>query len=259
MEYPLKGLVTFRGSISSDNSRNYNNFIDFCNEKNDTGLITSIFNRIDGLTTTINKPICIVGLKSGNYVIIQEHQKPYLDIYLIWYNLSFRDALQEAIYSLEDKLEDIWKSSSFNQEKFPKIEIDQSSLSSTYKSKEVMRQSSIDTTPDLNIKFKINNSPFLNGEFIIYSIVCVLIVAFNFIKKGHVEFSLSIIIPFIVAIIIHTVNYCLSKKKNVEIDIESFVTEYLNKDIEDMIAKLSQVDEDYDDPETIEQGGGNAR
>jgi len=253
MEYQLKGLVTFRGSISSDNSRNYNNFIDFCNEKNDTDLITTTFNRIDGLTTIINKPICIVGLKSGNYVIIQEHQKPFLDIYLIWYNLSFRDALQEAIYSLEDKLEEIWKSSSFNQQgKLPKIEMDQSSLSSTYKSKEGMEQSSIDTTPDLHIKFKINNSSFFNGEFITYSIVCVLMVVFIVIKKGYVEFSLSIILPFIVAMIIHTVNYCRSKKKNVEIDIESFTTEYLNKDIKYMLSKLNKVDEDYDDPKTIE-------
>lgn len=252
MEYQLRGLVTFRASISSNNSRNYHNFIDFCNEKIDTDLISSIFNGIDGLTTTINKPICIVGLKSGNYVIIQEHKKPYLDIYLIWYNLSFRDALQEGIDSLEDKLKVIWKSSSFNKQRFPKIEMDQSSLSSTYKSKVGLKQSSIDTTPDLNINFKINNSSFLNGEFITYFIFCVLMVAFIFIKKGYVEFSLSIILPFIVAMIIHTVNYCRTKHKNVEIDIESFVTEYLNKDMEDMLSKLNIVDEDYNDPETIE-------
>ena len=42
------------------------------------------------------------------------------------------------------------------------------------------------------------------------------------------------------------------KEKNVEIDIESFTTEYLNKDIKDMLSKLNKVDEDYDDPKTIE-------
>lgn len=66
-----------------------------------------IFNEIDGLTTTINKPIYIVGLKSGNYVILQEYKKPFLDIYLIWYNLSFKDALQESLYSLKVKLKTI--------------------------------------------------------------------------------------------------------------------------------------------------------
>mgnify|MGYP000006094326 FL=1 len=252
MEYQLKGLVTYRGSISSDDPNDYGDFIKFCNEKIDGNLKKLIFNEIDGLTTTINKPIYIVGLKSGNYVILQEYKKPFLDIYLIWYNLSFKDALQESLYSLKVKLKNDWKYSSFNNRKIPKVEMDQSTLSSTYKSKEGSGQALIDTTPDLNIKFKINNSPFFNGEFITYSIVCVLMVVFIIIKKGYVEFSLSIILPFIVAMIIHTVNYCRSKKKNVEIDIESFTTEYLNKDIKDMLSKLNKVDEDYDDPKTIE-------
>ncbi|MCY7094289.1 hypothetical protein MK476_07820 [Streptococcus oralis] len=252
MEYQLKGLVTYRGSISSDDPNDYSDFIKFCNEKIDGNLKKLIFNEIDGLTTTINKPIYIVGLKSGNYVILQEHKKPFLDIYLIWYNLSFKDALQESVYSLKVELKNDWKSSSFNNRKTPKVEMNQSTLSSTYKSKEGIGQASIDTTPDLNIKFKINNSPFFNGEFITYSIVCILMVVFIVIKKDYVEFSLSIILPFIVAMIIHTVNYCRSKKKNVEIDIESFTTEYLNKDIKDMLSKLNKVDEDYDDPKTIE-------